>query len=278
MRLFPRAVLEILTTITRRPSPGTVVDIASLTSKDLHRSVVSGNISKCEAIMEISSKINSLSWEESDSNSSSARLKGFEAVLAVLKALPDTPITRGNSLDGAYMYVLSRLSHVMCGQSSVSFDLCVELDEDATNPNYSSSSMGSGNKSFSASLMRPKSFEQVASLLNFFNLVLVATGLSSVLALAPFLDDVVYEPVRTGDLPWPVAFELLIIYLRMIENEPGVYNLVNVVSKCGGMDAKRESARQVAAGFYPKGLFRPLPGERRSLWEGGHFSHCGTVN
>ena len=46
-----------------------------------------------------------------------------------------------------------------------------------------------------------------------------------------FLDLVVYEPVRTGSIAWEVAFECLIIYLRMVEEHPTMYSVGTVVAK-----------------------------------------------
>ena len=89
-------------------------------------------------------------------------------------------------------------------------------------------------KTFSASLIRPKSVHGMYSLLNGFMLTCHAFGLCNVLAMGPFLEDVIYEPIRTGALPWMVAFESLILYLRLVENGTGAYNIANVVQKIGG--------------------------------------------
>ena len=59
------------------------------------------------------------------------------------------------------------------------------------------------------------------SLLNMFIAVSHSTGLANVLALTAFLEDVVYEPLRAGVIVWPVAFECMIIYLRMLESQSG---------------------------------------------------------
>ena len=103
------------------------------------------------------------------------------------------------------------------------------------------------------------------TLIHKFQLVVVSTGLSNLLSLAPFLDDVIYEPIRTGTLAWPVAFELMILYLRKVENNPSEYRLGNVVGKCGAMDMMAKSASVMAEGLYPAKFFRPGRGEPRDV-------------
>ena len=60
-----------------------------------------------------------------------------------------------------------------------------------------------------------------------------------------------YEPVRSGVVPWPVAFECLILYLRMIEASPGEYTLGDVVHKAGGLDSIRAQAVPIAEANFP---------------------------
>ena len=93
----------------------------------------------------------------------------------------------------------------------------------------------------------------------------VGRGLTPIMAMGPFLDEVVYEPLRVGVLEWPVAFELMIVYLRMVENEPARYSIGTVVGAAGGMDAKRAEATRVAKGMYASTCFRRTRVEPRDV-------------
>ena len=99
------------------------------------------------------------------------------------------------------------------------------------------------------------------ALLNSFVLVCSATGIANSLVLTPFLDEVIYEPTRLGVLHWAEAFELLIIYLRMLENEPHLWAMKDIVAKSGALDARRAEAKSTAVRFYPAAFFRGPRGE-----------------
>lgn len=114
----------------------------------------------------------------------------------------------------------------------------------------------SSSKSFAASLVRPKNAHAMYSLLNAFQLCEYATGMSNPLALGPFLEDVIYEPVRTEAMPWFVAFECMILYLRKIEDGSGKYDIHNVVHDAGGIDSVRKQALVSAQSVYPATFFR----------------------
>jgi hypothetical protein len=151
------------------------------------------------------------------------------------------------------MYILARLSQVVCKASS-SFELCTETaassDDDASRRASSRAS---------SALARPRSIFQLMSLLNHFVTVCQATGVASALAMTLFLDDVIYEPLRLGDVSWPVAFEMFLAYIAMVEREPALWSLTSVVVKSGAMDSKRAAALTLAKEKYPAVCFR---GER----------------
>ena len=103
-------------------------------------------------------------------------------------------LMRSDVSEGVYLFVLAKLSTVICGDTVGSFDLCVEIADDV------SSTSSGGSKKFGAALKRPKSFAQMCSLILQFPMVCVAAGLCSIMAIAPFLDDVIFEPVRLSSL------------------------------------------------------------------------------
>jgi hypothetical protein len=103
------------------------------------------------------------------------------------------------------------------------------------------------------------------ALLNSFVLLCSATGIANSLVLTPFLDEVIYEPTRLGVLHWAEAFELLIIYLRMLENEPHLWSMKDIVAKSGALDARRAEAKSAALRFYSSSFFRAPRGEPRDV-------------
>ena len=74
-----------------------------------------------------------------------------------------------------------------------------------------------------------------------------------------FFEDVVYEPVRNGELHWAVAFECVIIYLRMLEAQVDInhgFTLSDIHHRSGGIDAIRKEATDNAHDVYPAAFFR----------------------
>ena len=70
---------------------------------------------------------------------------------------------------------------------------------------------------------------------------------------------------------WPVAFECMILYLRMVEAHGSTYNIATVVHTCGGIDAIRQEAQAIAYDRYPPVFFRTLggkPGNVKSALDG----------
>ena len=168
-------------------------------------------------------------------------------------------------------FLQSRKVFCAKSQGSTSFEFCGEVEDDT---NQKSSS-----KSYSSSLTRPKDAHGMYSLLNGFSLTCHALGLANVLAMGPFLETVVYEPIRSGALIWPVAFECLIIYLRMVEDGSGKFKITSVVHEAGGMDSIRAQASVSAQEHFPADFFRALGGNpKHKISDGaGEGSYAGKV-
>ena len=248
VRLFSRSVLHTLSTIAAKPKAGTTFDFDGKTGNQIFSAVKGNYITQDEAITELMYKI-SVEERKTDSQRDDLKVKDWERAITVIQK-SDLKFAHTDVSEGVYLFVLAKLSTVICGDVAGSFDLCVEIADEA--PSTSSG----GSKRFGASLKRPKSFAQMCSLIHQFQMVCVAAGLCSIMAIAPFLDEVIFEPTRLSSLEWPVAFELMIGYLRMIENEPSRWRISNVVHASGGMDAKRAEATAMAKGLYPKMCFR----------------------
>ena len=89
------------------------------------------------------------------------RVERLKAALAALSALPES-VSYTASTEGAYLFVMARLSSVLSTTNTVNFDLCgeVEITEDEKG------STSSKRVSHSATLKRPTSRAQCESLLS----------------------------------------------------------------------------------------------------------------
>jgi hypothetical protein len=250
LRLFSRPVLQTLAIIASKPKGGASYDFTGKNYRDIFGAVVGGHVTKDEAVLHLTEQLDQAeSATDKDETLINQLTRGISMVQKATAKVVSTEVT-----EGTFLYILAKLSTVFSNTGS--FDLCVECLDD------SETTSGSSSKRYSASLKRPNSASQMFSLVHQFQMVCVATGLTSIMAMGPFLDDVVYEPVRRQVLDWPTAFELMIVYLRTVENDPNRYNIGNVVAASAGMDAKREEALNIARGLYPASFFSLFRGRR----------------
>jgi hypothetical protein len=246
LRLFPRAALEALSGLVAKVNTsGTPFDPSGKTTKEITKAVKEGRLTRSEAILHF----NGLIQDSSDE----LEIKKLESASKILEHLDATNLSDNGSLEGGFLYVLFKESAVFSSHvvGSTSFDFCGDCVDDVSKP---------ATKTFTASLTRPKSSHAMYSVLNGFALTCHAVGLASILAMGPFLEEVVYEPVRSSSVEWMVAFESLILYLRLIENGTGRYNITNVVHTAGGIDSLRAQALVSAKEHFPAAFFRPLGG------------------
>ena len=263
MRVFSRAALTVLTSLHRRPKPGEQLNLSKADGTGLTHGIQCGICTRAEALLEISSRYETIDYTKPDHVSKVAALN---AQVAVIKEAVEGSAS-ADGLQGAYTFVLARLSKVICVEGDASFELNVEAAFNPTSGDNASSS-SSTQSQFSAKLIRPRNFAQVSSLLNLFVLVLCSTGLTTVMLITPFLDELFYEPCRIDELSWWVAFETMLIYLKKIEAHPGRFTFNDVISKVGGLDSNRRLAMQMAEGLYPT-CFRTPRGEPRDVNKDG---------
>ena len=255
LRIFPGKVLQAISALCARSSTnGTPWDATGKTHKEIVQAAQNQLITKQEARDYIFELISDLDIETDDKFDS--KTKVLELSLQMVNAINEKRVNDTTATDGAMLYVLFELSRYFSTSSpgSTSFELVAqECDEDYTKTV----------RSYSASLKRPKTEIAMCSLLNAFMLLCPALGLATTFALAPFLEDVIYEPCRNGAVPWPVAFESMLIYLRLIESHSSEYNVANVVQKAGGIDSIRAQALVSARANYDGAFFCGLGGNPR---------------
>ena len=256
LRSFTRTVLQTLSIISSRPKAGAAFSFAGQTVNAIVDAVVGGIVTKDEAVRAVNDR---LTTEENKVAPDANLVKQLERGLSIIQKAT-VRVASGDITDGVYLFILAKLSNITCADSG-SFDLCVEISDDGARP----SDHSGGSRRFSASLKRPKNVNQMFALLHQFQMVAVTAGLTNLTSIGPFLEDAVYEPVRLGVLDWPVAFELMVCYIRMVENEPGQWRLSNVVAGSGGMDAKRAEAASIARGLYAANCFRRHRGDPRDV-------------
>ena len=246
--LFPKRVLDTLASVAARVTNGTTFDPEGESASDIVQAVRLSRCSSDDAILALSLKIS----EIADGDGGAAtKIKKLESAIKSVETLAKKGQATSSNSEGAMLFLLARLSRFLCTtrKGAVSFDLCGDCDP----PDSTSAS------TYSASLVRPRSVEQFMSLLNMWALACIATGVSNPVGLLIFLEDVVYEPVRSHTCVWPVAFESMILYLRMVESSTS-YALATVRDRSGGIDAIRDEATAIAREQYAATFFRPLGG------------------
>lgn len=267
LRLFSPTILDTLAMVVARPKSGQPLDLSTMEVKAIQKAVLARYVSKGEAVMELTRRVMDASLEPALGDSpdqqryKTAQMDRLKTVISTLGALPET-VTRGSTTEGAHLFVLAKLSTRYCIDKVLSFDLCGEAEED--DEGSSSKDSSSGGKTYSAKLTRPRTRAQCYSLIHNWCYVVSSVGLAHPIEISRFVDEVFMEPLRNDEIEWPVAFELILVYLRLMESRPAEYRLMNVVSKSGGMDSCRSKATAQARSNFSSSCFRArggIPGD-----------------
>ena len=272
LRVFTPTILDTLAMIIARPRSGQPLNLEALTPVAIQKAVIGKHCTKGEAIMEITRRIMDPALEPGATDSpevcrfKSAQTERLKALLATVNALPET-VGSGSSTEGAFLFVLAKLSSIYCTEKIVSFDICQDVDSYDEKDSFS----GTGTpKSLSAKLVRPRTRAQCHSLIHNWGYVVTSVGLAHPVEIARFLDEVFYEPLRTDEAAWPVAFELILVYIRLMESKPSQYRLVDVATKAGGMDRCMQKAEKQARSNFPASCFRTPGGNPGNVKTDGH--------
>ena len=244
LRVFPISVCNVISTLVARPTQGREYDPEGKSLHELYVARQSGIIEKEHARVELSRRLSAVTGTDEEST---LERKNIAMYLQLINEVAPTHQASGTVGDGPFLFILCRVSNMISKSSKVDVTLCHEVEAELTK---------APNKAFAATLSRPNNADEMYSILNFFVTMLVASGLCHTLAIVNFLETVVYEPIRRGRIQWYVAFELMVLYLMKVEDEPDSYRLTNVVAALGGMDSYREEATKVAQAVYPASFFR----------------------
>ena len=249
LRLFPPRILTIIKSLITKPKSGQPLDLTGKGLVAISDAIKAGHVSKDEAVIHLLGRLDAVPATDTDALE---QKKDIRKDISIIQQLSGSSTSAATTTDGPLLFILSKLSAVTCTKSSLTFELCMEVDLADSKAGTSSSSSSSGK----VTLVRPKSFEQMASLLHHFQLLVVTVGFCHISVVSSFLDEVVLEPVREGSVGWPIAFECMVLYLRKIEELPDDFHLGNVIHQLGGLDTIRAEAMKVAETAYSTDIFR----------------------
>ena len=262
-RIFGRTELDFIVSLQRRTEfasgtysfkkPATAAQLQADSQKTEYDKELSEIIADCQnGLVTQAEAISHLQVRTTWSGMTELGIQQIRFALEAIKTQP-SPSSAMPSYQGIMYYVLSKVSTLFL--SSAADTASFEQSE--------SGAAGSSRTTFKAIIHRPKSYEDMVSMFNAFCSVCVATGVFEPLSWFVFYEEVVLTPVRKGWFPWCVGFELVLIYFRLIQDNPDRFFLGTVKSVHGGMDHLREEAVKEADIHYDKKFFRPFAGNAK---------------
>ena len=183
LAFFTRPSLETLSSLVARVGRGAAP--YNFTGKDPHdivAAVFEGATSFVEAAPELLKRRAGSTDDDEKSNISIA--------LNLLTTYDKTHKTAATGRTyGIYLFLWAKVSQYVMGSTD-------KVVASVSTSGGSSSLEGSGNARGAATLSHPKFEFQFFEMLNWFSLILHSCGISDICVTAPFLDDVVYRPMR----------------------------------------------------------------------------------
>ena len=241
LRAFTRAELTAVATIAARPPPGTPVTITAATKlKEISVYLNQGLISMDQVSMLYAGFID----DESDEDTKRTLMYN----LKLLMSMKDLPGVVGAQAEGGEPYgVLTWLLAMVA--SFVAAGTIVA--KTTLGPADASTSSGTGSRHV-AKLVRPKTMVDLFELMNLYIMFYTSLGLGSTILITQFFEFVIFDTIRMRSKQWPVAFELLVILLRKVENtvDLTIGNVMQEVYLNSAMEEAVEAAKTCYAAFF----------------------------
>ena len=267
-RVLARNVLDQLLVVGRRPPPGTPVDLSALTVQQLSDPVRTAGAELDALLSEISSRV-----AAATNQTEIARLNAITSTLQVRRKIGtggSAVVDMGQgapAIVGIFIYSIILATRIVRTKQTD-----VAATGSTSDAAAGAAEAGAGRALPVYKLMRPKSMEEFSAILTVWTMLVAGLGLAPVLVTGAFLVEVVYDNMSEGTITWPVAFELLIVYLEEIERTPGDdVNLSNVYNR-GAQDTMLKRAVERApksAADKNKDIFRPGADDGAELqWNG----------
>ena len=241
LRAFTRAELTAVATIAARPPPGTPVTITAATKlKEISVYLNQGLVSMDQVSMLYAGFID----DESDEDTKRTLMYN----LKLLMSMKDLPGVVGAQAEGGEPYgVLTWLLAMVA--SFVAAGTIVA--KTTLGPADASTSSGTGSRHV-AKLVRPKTMVDLFELMNLYIMFYTSLGLGSTILITQFFEFVIFDTIRMRSKQWPVAFELLVILLRKVENtvDLTIGNVMQEVYLNSAMEEAVEAAKTYYAAFF----------------------------
>ena len=245
LRAFTRAELTAVTTIAARPPPGTPVVIAAGTKlKEIGIYLSQGLVS----IEQVSLLYTGFIDEESDTDKKKELMNNLKLIMS-LKDLPGVSGAQADAGEpyGAYTWLLAMVVGFVTAGTIVA--------KSTLGPASSSASSGAGSR-HTAKLLRPKSLLDFFEVMNLYIMFYTSLGFGATTLITQFFEFVVFDTIRIRKKDWYVAFELLVVLLRKVEDsvELTIGTVMQEVYLNGAMEEAMEAAKvHFAAFFRPRG-------------------------
>ena len=245
LRMLSRSELTTVTTLANRPPPGTAITFdATSKLKDLVVYLKQGLVSKEQIEVSFAEFI--------DAEADPTKKKELrENVKFLMNAAESADLSGDDDPGGLYSWLLGMVvSFVLTGTVVTASAL-------SSGPGTSS-----GTAKHKTKIPRPKTMVHMLEILNLYVMFFVALGLGPTSLITSFIQCVVIDTIVVRKYEWVVAFELMLVLFRKIENSTGSkYNLGNVIDEVH-LNSALDEAMEAAKIFFPL-FFRAGGGKLR---------------
>ena len=247
LRMLSRAELTTITTLANRPPPGTAITFTAKTKlKELMVYMKQGLVSKEQIEVTFAEFI--------DAESDATKKKDLRENVKFLMSAADSDPLSEEDPGGLYTWLLGMVvAFVLTGTVVTASALTSGPSPGAT---------ASTTAKHKTKIARPKTMLHLMEILNLYIMFFVALGLGPASLITSFIQCVIFDTVTVRKHEWVVAFELMIVLFRKIENSVGnKFNLGNVIDEVH-LNSALEEATEAAKIFFPL-FFRARGGEPR---------------
>ena len=111
----------------QKPTPGAEVELSSDKGQDIIKMVQSGCITKETALLHLSGKLDDALALEDDKKAETV-VTALTSQIKILHSLTSS-VTTKSGIDGAFLFILAKISAAICTAKGVPFTICVDIED-----------------------------------------------------------------------------------------------------------------------------------------------------